>query len=131
MAKAHPQSEVLNHTSRWKADDRTLETLTVMDCGKKIISTREQRCVKVDKEGRSSADLEWGNLWRRECPSPAPGNLAQRRRNIRGLRQGFHLVSQSWIPVSYSPAFFLQKDLESPGTWCAFLVFPIMKWSRR
>ena len=37
----------------------TLETLTERICRKNLVSTGEQRCGKVDKEDRSSPDLDW------------------------------------------------------------------------
>ena len=63
-------------------------------------------------------------------PSKSSGNMAVgRRRNTRGLREICSLESPFGSCVGNRPDFCLQKDLESPGTWSAFLAFSIIDWS--
>ena len=57
--------------------------------------------------------------------------LSVRRRHNRGLKQKHSVESPSGSPVSTRPAFFLQKDLESPGTGSAFVGFCITEWSEQ
>ena len=40
-----------------------------MDCGKKIVSTGEHRCVNVDKEVRSPEELGWEKSMEKGVPS--------------------------------------------------------------
>lgn len=124
MAKLLSQSQGLDQTSRWKAEDKTLQMLTMMDCGNNLVSTREQRCVKVDKEGQSSAELGWGYLWRREGPEPAAGNLSLRRRNIRRRRQQPTLVSPSESPVSKGMPSSFRGTYRALRLGLFFLLFP-------
>ena len=76
VEKSLPQSQRLDQTPRWKAEDTTLETLTLLHCRKNLVSVRKQNCVQVDKEGQSSSEIGIGILWRNECPAPTPGHLA-------------------------------------------------------
>lgn len=37
---------------------------------------RDQRCVRVDREGQRASELGRGIIWRRECPAATLGNMA-------------------------------------------------------
>ena len=129
MAKSQLHSQGLDHTPRWKSEDRTLETLILNGLREEPWFYKRSICVKANKEGQSSSELGRGIQWRQKSPGPVPGNLVVKRRTPEGFRPKRPVESPSGRHVSTRTAFFLQRGLESPRTLSASVAFCIIEWS--
>lgn len=93
---------------------------------RELVSTKEQRYLKVDREGQSSSEIGRRIMWRRKWPTLPPGYLdvPKRRINTWGLQKTNPLEATFGRPVSNRPAFYMGRSWGVLGRCLFSLLFP-------